>query len=244
MRKLAGIWVLLLCVCAVSSAQPRAIARRSGQLAAALSTLQSGMSPVVRQRLAGTITPQQQMAAIMARPELMRRISALKDAEQDRPLDPIWLSGITLTPLDATYPAGSDYAHSSLALRTEAAFLSQMTPLPTADQSPPLLWLNASGNSAPLLWIEARWPKRGAYLITFLLKDVWPDSPATPRVRVNGVMQEPIQYPPGDVAWTVVCLAEDSDDLYQSILVYPEATGYGYMLCCLSKVVISKIWLE
>ena len=47
-----------------------------------------------------------------------------------------------------------------------------------------------------------------------------------------------------DVTWSVACLAEDSEQLYQTISVHPEASGYGFMACCVSKVVVSKIWLQ
>jgi len=204
------------------------------------------LSQTARQRLAGTITAEQRVALVKAQPVLLARIQELFRGDAlRRPLDQIWLSGITLTPLDATFPQGAGYSDYRLALRTDAAWLSQMTPLPTAAQNPPLLWLTASSNNSALLYIEAHWPQRGAYLLTFFMKDVWPNSSAVPRIRVNGVPTEVYPDPSGDdVAWSVACIAEDPQQLYHTISVHPEATGYGFMACCVSKVVISKIWLE
>ncbi len=246
MCKCVGVLALLLCVSPGLHAQSTLAARRTQPPPGGLEAVQAGRSQSARPRLAGTITPEQQAALIKARPVLLGRIQRLfGDAAFRRPLDPIWLSGITLTPLDATFPQGANYGNSKLALRTEAAWLSQITPLPTASQTPPLLWLSVPSNNGTLLWVEARWPQRGAYLLTFFLKDVWPNGSATPRIRVNGVPTEVYPDPSGDdVTWSVACLAEDSEQLYQTISVHPEASGYGFMACCASKVVVSKIWLE
>ena len=157
-----------------------------------------------------------------------------------------WDTGLTLTPLAPTYPATADYMNYNLALRTRAAYLSQLTPLPTATQNPQVLWLNVAANSSALLSVEAKWPSTGGYLVTFFIKDLWPNSTAKPRVWQNGVgMVTPVaNTPTGGDRWTILWNVEDPADLNDEIGLYPAASGLGFTCCCLTKVVVSKLWLE
>ncbi|MGI5817294.1 MAG: hypothetical protein ACOX9R_04275 [Armatimonadota bacterium] len=244
MRMLPGVWAVLLWVSAAMVCGADGPADRVMLSRQEASALTAGLSPSARRSLAGTITPREQLTAIQTQPAMARQLRRLRlSGSGGKPDDPAWMTGITLTPLEATYPADGDYMNFSLALTTRAAYLSQVTPLPTAAQEPPLLWLYVPSSNTPLLSIEAKWPMRGAYLITFVLKDVWAASVARPRVHVNGVMQQ--VYADSEVGcdrWTVVCLAEDAQSLYHTITVYP--AEIGFTLCCLSKVVVSKVWLE
>ncbi len=243
---LAGI-ALIGCLSAVWAEGGGTSLRKPVAISAAtLHHLQQGLTPAERLSLAGTITPAQQLAALQSNPTLRKRLQQLKLKAFTPGVDMgPWEAGITLTPLAATYPAGGDYGNFSLALRTEVAWLSQMTPLPFAGQNPPLLWLWAPNNSSPLFRIEAKWPMRAAYLVTFFMKDVIPNSVAQPRVWQDGGLKHAFgNAPSGGDQWTILWLAPDPQNLYHEIKVYPSELTAGFVACCLSKVVVSKFWLE
>jgi len=245
MRRLVGVLAVVVCVSGAVAAGSGLLSR-TGLSVSAHRALKAGLSPAARQSLAGAITPAQQLKMLQASPAMQARLQQLGPAMTVKQLQNTeWQDGITLTPLAATYPAGGDYMNFNLALNTRAAYISQLTPLPTAEQEPPVLWLNVAGNNDPLLWIEAKWPEPGGYLVTFFLKDLWPNSTAKPRIRVNGAMTTVVSNTPtGADRWTILCTADDPQDLYDEIAVYPVESGFGLTMCCLSKVVVSKFWIE
>jgi hypothetical protein len=213
--------------------------------AAMLRHLQQGLSPAARQRLAGTITPRQQLSVLQSDPAMRQKLRGLKlKAPQPLPLDPAWETGITLTPLNPAWGPAANTASSFLCLGTEAGYLSRSNPLPAAGQNPPLLWLRAP-SSSPLLRIEAQWPIRGAYMITFFMQDIWPNSPYKPRVwQQDTPLTVYGNAPTGADQWTILWLAPDPQQLYHEVRVYPSEQPYGFMACCISKVVVSRVWLE
>lgn len=245
MRKLVGVLAVVVCASGAVAGGSGLLSRNALSVSAQRA-LKTGLSPAARQSLAGAITPAQQLKMLEASPAMRAHLQQLGPVMTAKQLqDPAWQDGITLTPLAATYPAGGDYMNFSLALKTRAAYISQLTPLPTAEQEPPVLWLNVAGNNDPLLWIEAKWPEPGGYLVTFFLKDLWTNSTAKPRIRVNGAMTTVVSNTPtGADRWTILCTADDPQDLYDEIAVYPTESGFGLTMCCLSKVVVSKFWIE
>ena len=245
MRRLVGALAFLVCVSGAVAAGS-GLWSRTALSVSAQRALKTGLSPAARQSLAAAITPAQQLKMLEASPAMQARLQQLGPAMTVKQLqNSEWQEGITLTPLAATYPAGGDYMNFNLALKTRAAYISQLTPLPTADQQPPVLWLNVAGNNDPLLWIEAKWPEPGGYLVTFFLKDLWPNSTARPRIRVNGPETTVVaNTPTGADRWTILCTADNPQDLHDEIAVYPTESGFGLTTCCLSKVVVSKFWIE
>ncbi len=245
MRRLVGVLAFVVCVSGAVAAGSGLLSR-TGLSVSAQRALKAGLSPAARQSLAARITPQQQLRMLEASPAMQARLQQLGPAMTVKQLqNSAWQEGITLTPLATTYPAGGDYMSFGLALQTRAAYISQLTPLPTAADSPQLLWLNVAGNNDPLLRIEAKWPERGAYIVTFFLKDLWPNSTARPRIRVGATMTPVVSNTPtGGDQWSILCAADDPQDLYDEIAVYPAEIGFGFTVCCLSKVVVSKLWIE
>ncbi|MCE5240232.1 hypothetical protein LLH23_17350 [bacterium] len=233
----------LSAACAAGGSGPTPV-KRPGLSATALRTLQGGLSLTARQGLAGTITREQQLAVLRTDPLLSKRLAGLGAAAMTQPMGgDAWSTGIALTPVSYLYPANATYDSFALCLQTRAAWLSPFNPLPSAAQNPPLLWLNVAANSDPLFWVEAKWPSPGAYLITFFLKDLWPNSTAKPRVFHDGYgMQTPVaNTPTGGDQWTFLWDASNPQRQHQEIGLYPAESGFGFTCCCLSKVVIRKL---
>jgi len=247
MRSLLAVCGIVVCLSGTGAAGgggTPTLAKRPTLSAAALRTLQAGLSDAARQNLAGTITRQQQLLMLQSDLTMRRRLQDLGAGSAPLPLggDP-WSAGITLTPVVHLYPAEATYSNFSLSLQTRAAWLSPFSPLPSSAQNPPLLWLNVGANYDPLFWVEAKWPAPGPYLITFFVKDLWPNSVARPRVFHDGVgMQEPIpNTPTGGDRWTFIWNASNPQKQHQEVALYPTESGFGFTCCCLSKVVISKL---
>ncbi len=243
MRALLGFCAVVVCLSAASANDTGGLAGRIRLSASAFKALRAGLPASVRQNLAAKITPQQQLAAIEADPSMRAQLQNLQPRASVMKLsDPAWQAGITLTPLAQTYPPEAGYGEAQLVLTTRAAHFSQFAPLPTAAQDPPLLWLNVAGNNTPLVWIEANWPEPGPYLITFFLKDLWPNSSARPRVRgSSGFVQPAPNAPTGGDQWTVLWNVDDPGKLRHEIAVYPPESGASFLICCLSKVVVSRL---
>lgn len=210
-----------------------------------LRQLKMGLPATALSSLGGTVTRAQQLQFLSSSPAWLKQLQALgaPQVTGGSSSDALWNAGITLTPLAATYPAGADYDTSVLSLRTRAGMVGPLTPLPHSAQNPPLLWLNVGDNADALLWIEAKWPVPGTYLITFFMKDLFPNSLAKPRTWKSGLgmMDLAPNTPSGGDRWTVLVDASDPQHLEQDIAVYPAESGFGFTFCCLSKVVVSRL---
>jgi hypothetical protein len=242
-----------LLVCAIMASWSAALAaggrsaapvKQLSLSAAAVRTLRAGLSPTALQSLSGSITRQQQLMSLHSDPVMGKRLGDLGLNTTTQPMsgDP-WSTGVAVAPLTPLYPASATYGTFQLALQTRAAWLGPFSPLPSPSQSAPLLWLNVDSNQPPLFWVEVNWPSTGVYVITLLMKDLWPTSTARPRVFKNGAgMQTPVpNTPSGGDRWTILWEVSSPNSLHENVGVYPAESGLGFTCCCLSRVVISKL---
>jgi len=195
--------------------------------------------------LGGTITREEQLAAVRSNPAMNKLLQRLGSGKAAFPTySDAWSKGITLTPLAGVYPPDADETNCQLYLETEAGhFQGVRKPLPHPGQNPPLLWLRQIDKNKPLVRIWAHWPTPGGYLITFFIKDRSPNSRGAPRVRVGDSYQTAVPLNPlsGD-RWTILW---NGIQLHPRILepvdLHPGAIEYDFLSCCLSKVVIRKL---
>ena len=158
-----------------------------------------------------------------------------------------WGKGVTLTPLAPMYPKAADYGTFQLRLTSHSTVLDPPgRPLPHAGQNPPLLELDLWGEGDNrLITIEARWPQPGAYLVTFFVRSREVSDPAAkPRVRVDNETLTPAPNTPtnGD-RWTILLAVGEVDPTKLATLsLLSSQPGSGFSRCCLSKVVISRLY--
>ncbi|MEI6501358.1 MAG: hypothetical protein WCP21_10085 [Armatimonadota bacterium] len=193
--------------------------------------------------LSARITPTEQLRLLKLNPAYAgQTFNVPAQTTHVTSTDP-WNTGITLTPFVPAFPAGviSNY---TLGLSTNAGMLAPYLPLPLPSQNPAAFWLYTPDNEVPLFTIEAHFPAPGGYLITFVMCDIWPASPACPRVKVPSLNQKVDlvgNKTRGADKWTMLWNALPGTYANESIEVYPSSMNLGFNFCCLSKIVISRL---
>jgi hypothetical protein len=236
----------LLALVAVGSAAAPAKAVRPALSATSLRTLRQGLPLADLQRLGGVVTRQQQLTMLRANPQMAARLVQLGAGNQMQVMEgDAPTPSITLTPLAPRVPDGLDENVPFAALTSDAILLQPPgAVLPNAGQNPPHMWMFVTSNTAPLCTLKVRWPAPGAYMITLFMRDVIPISTAAPRVgRHTGPLQTPVaDKTPGGTQWTFLWQVTTIPALPEEISVFPVDSGFGFVLCCLSKVVINKLF--
>jgi hypothetical protein len=215
------------------------------------------MPPSAEKITFSPITPEERrlLARDFGRDELLhdlRKLPGLTERIPDpghhRPEPDPWLQGVSIAPLSLTYPAGADQDHFELTLNTDHAMISVGFPLPKADQNPPLLCMGTLDPSQLIFWLQVRWPRKGSYVVTFLMRNMVPQALGHPRYQTSR-MSAPRELVPSQaqdpIRWScIVEVDQEPSGSPEFIGIYPSASeGFanGFYGCLLSKVSIYRL---
>lgn len=193
--------------------------------------------------LGAKITPTEQLRLLKLNPAYAGQTFGVASQTTHVMSGDPWYNGITLTPFVPAFPAGA-ISNYTLGLSTNAGMLAPYLPLPLPSQNPVAFWLFSPDNQAPLFTIEAHFPAPGGYLVTFVMCDLFPTSPACPRVMVPSLNQKVDlvgNKTRGADKWTLLWNALPGSYANECIEVYPSSMNMGFNFCCLSKIVISRL---